>query len=257
LFVAGLALAGCPDETAESESGSEPTEITSSRPEGSSTSNGSEEPAPETKIEIVALAKEALDGKRPDASYSGTGLAVEAWVFTVPEAWDTSTTDDVELAKAGDGQSRFGAARSGSDVIGALELGDCRWSDEEEVRLGAGEIPAKVADGVCMRKDTPVRTIRAVIDGEGKGLVAIGGWDDGSDDENVLETFRSLEKAKPIAACCSALSGNAANAPPPQKPFYAAALVVCQSLVRSKAGREALAQVRSKLPGVPVPGECR
>ncbi len=109
-----------------------------------------------------------------------------------------------------------------------------------------------------MRGKTVERAIRAVVTGDDAKIVAIGAWNDkGGDDKGVFNSFRSLAEGKSVAACCSALQGNLASAPPNQKLVYGAAIVVCQGLTQSKDGLAALAQIRKAMPGVPIPANCQ
>lgn len=61
----------------------------------------------------------------------------------------------------------------------------------------------------------------------------------------------------PIAACCNALSGNMASAPPEQKLMYAAAVAVCNGARSNPNAAAALAQVRAALRSANVPASCR
>lgn len=60
-----------------------------------------------------------------------------------------------------------------------------------------------------------------------------------------------------IRACCAALSQNAASAPLDQKPMYLQAAAVCQGLVNSPQGRQALVGIRGMLRGANVPSSCK
>lgn len=60
-----------------------------------------------------------------------------------------------------------------------------------------------------------------------------------------------------IRACCAALNQNAASAPLDQKPMYIQAAAICQGLVNSPQGRQALIAVRGALRGANVPSSCK
>lgn len=60
-----------------------------------------------------------------------------------------------------------------------------------------------------------------------------------------------------IRACCAALQQNVASAPLDQKPMYIQAAAICNGLVNSPQGRQALVAVRGALRGANVPSSCR
>ena len=60
-----------------------------------------------------------------------------------------------------------------------------------------------------------------------------------------------------IRACCAALAQNANSAPLDQKPAYLQAAAVCQGLVNSPQGRQALVQLRGILRGANMPSSCK
>ena len=57
--------------------------------------------------------------------------------------------------------------------------------------------------------------------------------------------------------CCSALRQNANSAPPEQKASYLSAAGICDGLVNSPQGRQALSAVRSALLGAKMPAACQ
>lgn len=238
---------------------------------GSATAAPSPSAAPSgapSEVAIVPRAKEQLDGKERDPSHTGKPLAVDGAkaTFTVLGDWTVGTAD-VRTALPKDEKGRFAATghaegkdtqAKGEAVEKELGLKGCRWAADEDISLGKDKLPTKVADGVCMRDKTVVRTIRAVVADADANIVAVGGWDDGADDTAVLNTFRSLEKASgSIAACCDGIVSNMASAPPNQKVGYAAALVFCRSVMASPEARQMLGQVRGKLGGLSIPAACR
>lgn len=260
-----VSLAACPDEP---EPETTPVDGSAKTPASSASAAPSATPSSAPKeVAIVARAKEQLDGKEPDASHSGQALAVEGAKasFTVLSDW-TLGSAEVRTALSKDDKGRFAAIghtdgdakAKGEAAEKELKLTACRWSADEDITLGKDKLPTKVADGVCMRDKTVVRMIRAVVSDADANIVALGGWDDGADDAAVLDTFRSLKKGGgSIAACCDAISGNMASAPPNQKVGYAAALVFCRSVMASPEARQILAQVRGKLGGLSVPPACQ
>ena len=60
-----------------------------------------------------------------------------------------------------------------------------------------------------------------------------------------------------IKACCTALNQNAASAPLDQKPMYLQAAAVCQGLINSPQGRQALVGLRGILRGANMPSACK
>jgi hypothetical protein len=273
MLAAGLSLLGCPENTDTETQGSEkpkptakPSSSENSTP--SATASATTSAAPSTdKPSVVARAKAELHEKEPDADFKGSALSVTGAKsgFSVPAPWTMSDADSIH--KAIDDKGRFGAtgyadgddtAAKAGEVAKALELTDCTWGSDEDISLGKDKVATKVADGVCMRGKTVERAIRAVVAGDDSKIVAVGAWNDqGGDDKGVFNSFRSLAEAKSVAACCAALQSNAVSAPPQQKLAYGAAIVVCQGLVQSKEGRQALAQIRAALPGVPIPAQCQ
>jgi hypothetical protein len=57
--------------------------------------------------------------------------------------------------------------------------------------------------------------------------------------------------------CCTALRQNANSAPPEQKASYLSAAGICDGLVNSPQGRQALGAVRSALLGAKMPAACQ
>jgi hypothetical protein len=60
-----------------------------------------------------------------------------------------------------------------------------------------------------------------------------------------------------IRACCNALTQNAGSAPLDQKPMYLQAAAVCQGLVNSPQGKQALVGIRGMLRGANMPSQCK
>jgi hypothetical protein len=60
-----------------------------------------------------------------------------------------------------------------------------------------------------------------------------------------------------IRACCNALTQNANSAPLDQKPMYIQAAAVCQGLVNSPQGKQALVGIRGMLRGANMPSQCK
>lgn len=60
-----------------------------------------------------------------------------------------------------------------------------------------------------------------------------------------------------VRACCAALSQNVNSAPLDQKPMYIQAAAICNGLINSPQGRQALIAVRGALRGANVPSSCR
>lgn len=263
LLVLGGALAGCPaascnetsDETSEGDGSEGASGASSTKATAEPAGSGSSAPS-SVKTAPRALAKAELDGKKPDAAHTGQTLAVSSakMSFVVQRDWKKDAAAEVERAVGS--ASRFAATGEAGDVLAALELTDCTWADEEDIVLGVDELATKVSDGVCMQGKATYRTIRAKIDVGGKEVLAVGGWKDGSDSDDVLDAFRSAAKTRSVQACCSALTNNAVHAPANQKLIYAAAAGFCQTLVNTKEGRDALRQIRGKLPGVSIPASC-
>jgi hypothetical protein len=60
-----------------------------------------------------------------------------------------------------------------------------------------------------------------------------------------------------IRKCCNALAQNMKSAPPDQQLAYGSALAVCNGLVSSPQGVQALGAVRAALRGAGVPSACQ
>jgi hypothetical protein len=60
-----------------------------------------------------------------------------------------------------------------------------------------------------------------------------------------------------VRRCCSALRQNANSAPLDQKGSYLSAAAMCDGLVGSPQGRQALSAVRGVLKGANMPADCQ
>jgi hypothetical protein len=87
--------------------------------------------------------------------------------------------------------------------------------------------------------------------------------DAGSDADNAADASDAAVKATGggdptgVRRCCSALRQNANSAPLDQKGSYLSAAAMCDGLVNSPQGRQALSAVRGILKGANMPGDCK
>lgn len=81
--------------------------------------------------------------------------------------------------------------------------------------------------------------------------------DDAADADADADADAKPTGVNPIAACCAALQGNMASAPPEQKLIYGAAVAACNAARSNPNAAGALAQVRAALAGVGTPSSCR
>lgn len=276
-MTAVLALTACPkdDETETTETPPVATN-TAATPAETATATPTTTLAPEAPGAegVEAKAKAELDGKTPDAGFTGTTLAVAGTKvsFTVPTGWKATKSGDFTIAPSADEKARFGAGgyKDGDDsaakltaLATAMSLTDCQWSTPESISMGKDKLPATVSDGVCKRGGASVKAIASTMAGKDMNVVSMGAWDEGGDSTAVFNTFRSAKKAggggdpTGIAACCSALRGNAASAPLNVKGNYLAAAAACDAVRNNPQGRAALAGVRSMLAGANIPAACR
>jgi hypothetical protein len=115
----------------------------------------------------------------------------------------------------------------------------CKKDETEQIPSAAPPPPAT---------PTPVATVTPEEDA---GLAADAG--DGSDGKKVVGTGDPTGVRK----CCQALRQNAKSAPPEQQGGLLAAAGICDGLVNSPQGRQALGTVRSVLKGANVPADCK
>ncbi len=215
-----------------------------------------------------SFAKGELDGKEPDAGWSGQSLAVGKIVFTAPKDWAKKAGDFTALT-ASDGSDRFAAGKypDGAQATGsmdaalkALGLTDCTWSAADNISLGKDKIPAQTADGNCKRDGKPAKAAYVAIAGPNQNVLAVGSWDDGKE-KPVMNTFKSARAGSgggsSIAACCAAIEQNMVSAPLNQKGIYAVALGACRQAMSNPQTAQALASVQAALAGAGVPGACR
>ncbi len=223
----------------------------------------------------TGLARTELDGKEPDAGWSGGTLAVSKLTFTTPKDWATKT-GDFTAAVAADGSSGFAAGKypdgaapaSLRDAAAkALGLTECSWGSTDSIGLGKDKLPAQAADGTCKRDGKPAKAIFAATSGKDMNVLAVGSFDDGKDMKPMLNTFRSAKGAggggtgtgdsSGVAACCAAIRQNKASAPIMYQGAYAAAEGACAAAMTNPQGKQALGAVRSMLSMAGVPAACR
>ncbi|MBI4702167.1 MAG: hypothetical protein HY744_13635 [Deltaproteobacteria bacterium] len=278
VVLAALALTACPkkDETETGATATKPTaEATTATPAPTPSTAETTKVTPDVppaKPGIEPRVKTELDGREPEAAYTGSPLAVAGAKasFVVPSAWKQGKSGAWATAIAADEKARFaaGAVGTGDDpaakrteATSALGLSDCDWATAETISLGKDKLSASAADGVCKRGGTTVHMASVTLAAE--NVVAVGGWDDGGDSAGVFGAFRSCKKtgaggdATGIAACCSALQQNANSAPITQKGLYLSAAAACNAVRNDPRGRAALAGVRGMLMGAQVPAACR
>ena len=217
------------------------------------------------------LAKAELDGKEPDAGWAGSSLSASKLTFVHPRDW-TAKSGDFSSAALADGSHGLAAGKypdgaSGSSLrdaaAKALGLTECSWGTSETISLGKDKLSAEAADATCKRAGKAAKALFVATSGKDMNVVAVGSWDDGTDNKSVLNTLRSAKGAavggdsSGIAACCAAIKQNMASAPLMYQGAYAAAFGACNSARSNPQGAQALGAVRGLLGAVGVPGACR
>ena len=275
-----IAVAGCPQKETTEETVEKAETSKSSKEENGDEGEGekkSPDPASSgsTKLEVDepkpaaggGKIKAELDGgKEPDAAFSGAALTAGKTKFTTPQGWKSTTVDGVSVYTATDDKARFGAKASTSptgdleSTAKALGLSDCKWNTADPITIGKDKLAADAADGTCKRGAGDVQAHYVALSGE--GTIAMGAYDPGGDEKSVFNAFKSALKVTgggvdPIAACCAALSANAASAPPQFKGAYIAAAGACNAVRGNPQGKAALAGVRAALAGASMPAACR
>lgn len=222
----------------------------------------------------TGLARTELDGKEPDAGWSGGTLVVSKLTFTTPQGW-ASKSGDFNSASAADGSSGFSAgkypdgaaATSLRDAAAkALGLTECNWGSADGISLGKDKLAAQASDGTCKHDGKAAKAIFASTSGTDMNVLAVGFFDEGKDMKPMLNTFRSAKGASVggakvdnsgIAACCAAIRQNKASAPLMYQGMYAAAEGACAAAMGNPQGKAALASVRGMLSAAGVPAACR
>jgi len=85
------------------------------------------------------------------------------------------------------------------------------------------------------------------------------GAPDAADAADATDAAKATGTGDPtgIKKCCNALAQNMKSAPPDQQLAYGSALAVCNGLVNSPQGRQALVAVRGALRGASMPAACQ
>jgi hypothetical protein len=203
----GVCVVGC-DEGASSEA-AKPAKPTASTPVTAASAKVAPTPpkAKGDKPSIKTKAKGSLDGKKAKADAKGTWLDIPGTTaqFKVPEGWTTEKNPRLAIASSKDGKTGVVATtyRKGKDptpilgeLAGALSFRDCEWSKAQDVVMGE-DVPAKVADGVCMQEDTGVYVIYAMMSGEDINAFVLAGWDE---DTPEVEADRTTDMLLSIRA---------------------------------------------------------
>ena len=99
---------------------------------------------------------------------------------------------------------------------------------------------------------TPAPTPAAIVPEEDAGPDA----DDAGDASDAAKAVGTGDPTG-IRKCCNALAQNQKSAPPDQQLAYGAAIAVCNGLVNSPQGRQALSSVRAALKGASAPAACQ
>jgi hypothetical protein len=278
-LVTAAVLAGCPkDEDDETKPPAKPSATAAApapTPSATSTATQLATAGPTTaKPAVQARAKGELDGKAPDAAFTGTTVSMQGskTSFTVPKEWKVDS-GAWQTASAPDGKTAFTVATfpAGTDATqkrdagaGILGYTECDWGAPESIKLGKDGIAATVSDGVCLRAGAPARTVATLVSEDGGAMtVGVSGWDaPGGDAAATFHVLRSAKKAAGggdptgIRACCSAIRQNAASQPLTMQGSFLAAAAACDALVNNPQGRAALGQVRALLGGA-APPACR
>lgn len=275
-ILALVALTACPAKKNESDSDTtakpiKTTEKTSS-PTPSSTGSTTvkvEEPTPPpSKAGVEDHVKAELDGRADGITGSPVAAAGAKAALQSPTGWKGAPKGDVNVVAAGDDKARIAATGFTGDptaklaaVATAAGLTNCEWNAPQSIVSGKDKLAATAADGACTKGTAPVHA--AYVAPTAEGLLVVGAWDAGGDMAGVFGSMRSIAKAAGggdstgIAACCSALRGNAKSAPPQQAGAYLLAAGACDAIKNNPQGRAALGTVRSMLAGASVPSTCK
>jgi len=115
------------------------------------------------------------------------------------------------------------------------------------------ETPAPVPSAAPAPTPTPTAPTPLVVEEDAGSDASDGGDDAGDGGKKVVGTGDPTG----IRACCNALRQNANSAPLDQKGSYLAAAGMCDGLVNSPQGRQALVAVRGMLKGAGAPAQCK
>jgi hypothetical protein len=131
-------------------------------------------------------------------------------------------------------------------LVLAVATNGCGNKEEENTVPTAAPTPTPTP--------TPAPTPAAMVPEEDAGPDAADGGDADAGDAKAVGTGGDPTG---IRKCCNALAGNQKSAPPDQQLAYGAAIAVCNGLVNSPQGRQALSSVRAALRGASVPSACQ
>ncbi len=205
VLAGAVALGGCDDK--KTDATATPPPAASVKPAAASSVG----PAASAKTEgkkpaIKPEAKTALNQQKPKET-KGTWLDIPDTngAFLVPEGWTTDSGNGLAIASSKDEKAGFVATTyaKGTDptpilgkLAGALEFQECEWSKTEDVTLGPDNIPAKVADGVCLRKGKGVYVMYAMVSGQDLNAFVLAGWDEDcpeAEQQRVIDMILSLK----------------------------------------------------------------
>jgi hypothetical protein len=97
------------------------------------------------------------------------------------------TEGGVAVAESANGKAGFVATTyaKGADatptlgkLARALKLSECEWSNPVDAAIGKDDVPAKVADGVCLQEGKGVYVMYATVQGDELNAFVLGGWDE-------------------------------------------------------------------------------
>jgi len=159
------------------------------------------------KPEKKAQAKAKLDEK-PKADAKGSWLDIPGTTATIliPDGWNAKTdgafalggTDSAGIIATTYAKGEDPTALLGK-LAGALEFTGCEWGETADVTIGADDIPAKVADGVCVAGDKGNYVMYAMVEGGDINAFLMGGFDEDASEQAmaaVVESFISIKGKK-------------------------------------------------------------
>ena len=155
---------------------------------------------------------QSLKGKKPTAGGKGSWVDIPETdgTFMIPEGWTSETEGEVVVAASKNETTGvvFTTYDVGVDPTGllgelakALSFVDCEWKNAEDVTLGKDDLPAKVADGVCLQNTDEgaigVYVLYAMVPGEELNVFVMGGVDENAEEadaEAMVNIFATVKK---------------------------------------------------------------
>ena len=161
---------------------------------------------PKPKAQAKAALNEAKPVEQPGGKWvdipdtNGTFQIPKDWkvIEGGPKGWalisspeETSGFIATTFKKGESPTSKLGEAATN------LGFSQCEWQKTEDVVVGKDQLPAKVADGVCLQEDTGVYVIYLMAQGDDINVFIMAGWDEDASEEDakqVVEIFTTIKK---------------------------------------------------------------